>query len=118
VTDPGVIAKKLALLETCVHELHRRGRSAGDILTDEVFRGYVERTLQVAIQAAIDAASRVVSDQRFGEPRSYRDLFLLLARNGWLPAGLEAPLTRMVGFRNVLVHGYQVVDPRARLPGH
>jgi uncharacterized protein YutE (UPF0331/DUF86 family) len=71
---------------------------------------FVEHTLQIAIQAALDAASHVVSDKRLGEPGSNRELFALLARGGILPAGLAGTLRRMVGFRNVLVHGYQDVD--------
>jgi uncharacterized protein YutE (UPF0331/DUF86 family) len=111
VTDRELVAKKLAFVETCLRELQSRNRPTADILTDEVFRGYVERKLQLAIQAAIDAASHIVSEQRFGEPRTSRELFELLARNSWLPAELAGRLARMVGFRNLLVHGYEPVDP-------
>lgn len=71
---------------------------------------FVEHTLQLAIQAALDAASHVVSDGRLGEPRTNRELFVLLARAGILPEDLATRLTSMAGFRNVLVHGYDDVD--------
>ena len=67
-------------------------------------------TLQLAIQAALDAASHVVSDKRLGEPTTNRELFDLLERAGWLPAELAARLRDMAGFRNVVVHGYETVD--------
>ena len=73
---------------------------------------FVEHTLQLAIQAALDAASHIVSDERLGEPRSNRELFSLLARAGWIDAPLAETLGNMAGFRNVLVHGYDTVDLR------
>lgn len=54
-TDAELVAKKLALIETCIEQL--------------------------AIQAALDAASHVVSDERLGEPDSNRDLIAILERN-------------------------------------
>jgi uncharacterized protein YutE (UPF0331/DUF86 family) len=51
-----------------------------------------------------------MSDERLGEPRTSRELFDLLERSGWVPAPLAATLRNMVGFRNVLVHGYDDVD--------
>ena len=71
---------------------------------------FVEHTLQVAIQAAIDIASHIVSDLRLGEPRTNRALVELLERGGVLAAPLASTLGNMVGFRNVIVHGYDPVD--------
>ncbi len=53
----------------------------------------------------------MVSDERLGEPRTNRELFDLLAAAGWLSPDLAATMRRMVGFRNVVVHGYTAVDP-------
>lgn len=49
-------------------------------------------------------------DERLGEPRTNRELFDLLARRGIVPTGLAATLNDAAGFRNMLVHGYGVVD--------
>ena len=51
-----------------------------------------------------------MSDERLGEPRTNRELFTLLARGGWIDAGLAAKLGNMAGFRNILVRGYDTVD--------
>ena len=71
---------------------------------------FVEPTLQVAIQSALDAASHVVADERLGEPQTYREVFGLLARHGWIAPELADRLCDMAGFRNILVHGYEAVD--------
>ncbi len=108
-TDPDLISKKLALVETCVAELRALGRPQ-DIERDVREERFVEHTLQIAIQAAVDVASHIVSDERLGEPRTNRELFEILARGGWLPEDLAATCGRMVGLRNILVHGYETVD--------
>jgi uncharacterized protein YutE (UPF0331/DUF86 family) len=108
-TDPDLIAKKLALIETSVRELETLSRPA-EIERDVREQRFVEHTLQIAIQAALDAASHIVSDERLGEPSTNRELFDLLERAGYLPAELASALKDMAGFRNILVHGYEAVD--------
>ena len=108
-TDPELLAKKLAFIETCVAELRRLARPEA-IDTDIREERFVEHTLQLAIQAAQDVASHIVSDERLGEPRTNRELFDLLVRAGWLSEADAAPLGNMVGFRNILVHGYGDID--------
>ena len=109
-TDVELVRKKLAFIETCVADLRRLARPE-QIELDLREERFVEHTLQLAIQAALDVASHIVSDDRLGEPANNRALFLLLVQAGWLPAPLGPVLSDMVGFRNVLVHGYQAVDP-------
>ncbi len=108
-TDPELLEKKLAFIETCVRELRdlARPQRIGHDLREERF---IAHTLQLAIQAALDVASHIVSDARLGEPSSNRQLFELLAKNDWVPASLTSRLREMAGFRNILVHGYQEVD--------
>jgi uncharacterized protein YutE (UPF0331/DUF86 family) len=108
-TDPALVAKKLALIESCLSDLRRLANPSA-IDTDVREQRFVEHTLQIAIQAALDVASHIVSDRRLGEPRTNRELFDLVHRDGWLDADLAASLRNMAGFRNVLVHGYDDVD--------
>ncbi len=92
-----------------MRELRTLSRPA-EIPTDKVQERFAEHTLQIAIKAALDVASHIVSDERLGEPRTNRELVDLLERNGWIAPDLAVPLRRMVGFRNILVHGYETVD--------
>ena len=109
-TDRELVEKKLAHIETCLAEL-RANLGPGDVTRDLKSRRFAEHTLQIAIQAAVDVASHICSDDRLGEPATNRALFDLLARAGWLPDAQVETLRRMVGFRNILVHGYEAVDP-------
>src|SRR5512136_325221 len=108
-TDPELVAKKLAFIETCVRELRTLARP-DRIVEDLREERFVEHTLQLAIQAALDVGSHIVSDERLGEPETSRDVFRLLGRAGVVPAAMSNRLEQMAGFRNVVVHLYQDVD--------
>ena len=108
-TDRPLVEKRLAVIDTCVADLRRLAR-VDQLETDVRERRFVEHTLQIAIQAALDVASHIVSDRRLGEPATNRELFLLLERDAWIAPELRGRLADMAGFRNVLVHGYDDVD--------
>ena len=74
------MAKKLAIIESCVSDLRRLAQPEA-LATDVREQRFVEHTLQLAIQAALDVASHIVSDRRLGEPRTNRELFDLLQRD-------------------------------------
>lgn len=108
-SDAPLIEKKLARIEQCLVDL--RLRADVEVLsTDVVMQRFVEHTLQIAIQAALDVASHIVSSERLGEPSTNHELFDLLARGGWLEQDIVRALRGMVGFRNVVVHEYDDVD--------
>lgn len=109
-TDLSLVYKKLAFIETCVRELQTLAHPE-DVRTDIREQRFEAHTLQIAIQAALDASSHIASDDRLGEPETNQALFEALARHGWIPAELAPKLRDMVGFRNILVHGYEVVNP-------
>lgn len=109
-TDPDLLAKKLAFIETCLAQLRELGRPE-IVETDVRERRFIEHTLQIAIQAALDVASHIVSDARLGEPKTNKDLFALLAGAGWIDATLADELRRAAAFCNIVVHGYTAVDP-------
>ena len=108
-TDPELLAKRLAVIESCVRELRELARPEA-IATDVREARFVEHTLQLALQATLDAASHIVSDERLGEPRTNRELFDRLEQAGWIEPALAGALRDMAGFRNILVHGYDTVD--------
>jgi len=63
VTDPALVAKKLAAIETALADLRRLAQPER-LTTDLLQRRFVEHTLQIAIQASLDVASHIVSDNR------------------------------------------------------
>jgi uncharacterized protein YutE (UPF0331/DUF86 family) len=108
-TDLDLLAKKLAAVETYVRELRDEAhpeRIGSDVREER----FIAHTLQLAVQAVLDAAAHVVADEKLGEPRHYRDCFEILGQAGWISEPLSQALVKMAGFRNILVHGYETVD--------
>ena len=66
--------------------------------------------MHIIIEACIDVAQHIISDEKMREPSSYRDTFTVLTENGViLPGDLER-FENMASFRNLLVHYYERVD--------
>jgi predicted nucleotidyltransferase len=57
-----------------VRELRELANPAA-LASDVRERRFVEHTLQIAIQAMLDVASHIVSDERLGDPETNRELF-------------------------------------------
>lgn len=108
-TDQELVARRLAFIETCLRELRELARPS-QLQQDVREQRFVEHTLQLAIQAALDVASHIVSDDRLGEPATNRQLFDRLVTAGWIPAALGDYLVQMASFRDILVHGYANID--------
>ena len=53
---------------------------------------------------------KLASIERLGEPKTNRALFGHLAQAGWIEKPMAETMFRIVGFRNILVHGYANVD--------
>lgn len=108
-TDPDLVAKKLAQIDTYLRQL-REEADLSRLRSDTKEERFVAHTLQLAVQAALDVASHIVADRRLGEPRTNRELFTLLENDDWIDPELASTLRDMAGFRNILVHGYDEVD--------
>lgn len=108
-TDVDLVAKKLAFIETCVRQLRTLAQPQL-LATDIREERFVEHTLQLAIQATLDVAAHIVSDDRLGEPETNHELFDLLCQAKWVAEPQRVVLRKMTGFRNLVVHGYLTVD--------
>ncbi|HPA72868.1 MAG TPA: DUF86 domain-containing protein [Spirochaetota bacterium] len=105
------VEKAIETISLNVKELRR----ADDIdwnkyRTDIRARRFVERSLQVIIEACLDIAHHIISDDGMREPVSYRDAFAVLGENGILPQGEIDKYEKIAMFRNLLVHYYEKVD--------
>ncbi len=78
--------------------------------TDIRARRFVERSLQVIIEACLDITHHIISDDGMREPVSYRDAFVVLGENGILPQEELEKYEKIAMFRNLLVHYYEKID--------
>lgn len=70
----------------------------------------VKYTFVTAIEGCVDVAQHICASEGWGPPRDNGDALEVLGRHKVLADELAVRLRRAVGFRNVLVHDYVVVD--------
>lgn len=110
--NQDIVLRLLASIEGFITDL----RQADDITHEQFLRDiraqrFVERTLQIAVEACLDVTHHLISDGKWREPDSFADAFVVLAENGvitWEQADRYALMAR---FRNRIVHYYEKVDP-------
>ena len=117
--DSRSVESKLAYMEeelaavreqaAAYHSLLAASTDPQGALRAALLRG-LKYSLQTTIQAMIDVAYHIAAkDFRHAAHDAY-DAFACLERGGVTPGARGPVYRRMIGFRNVLVHGYAQVD--------
>ena len=109
--DELILQRIIADIKANINELRR----AEDVdwvtyKSDIRLRRFVERTLQIIIEAMLDIAHHIISDEGLREPESCRDAFRILTESGFLSKERLELYENMAGFRNLLVHYYEKID--------
>jgi uncharacterized protein YutE (UPF0331/DUF86 family) len=91
-----------------LHELQKRTRQ--DVLTDWQVQAMVDRYLQLGVEVVISVAQQLIALLDLPIPDSNKEAVRALVDAGVLSAELGIELSRAVGFRNIIVHGYMDID--------
>ena len=70
----------------------------------------IERNLEVAAQAVIDIANRIISIELLEKPRDYYEAIIRLGEAEIVPLDFAQKLAPIAGFRNILVHDYMDIN--------
>jgi len=109
--DRDVVERLLALLESYLNDMRSvQGISFDEYERDVKTRRFVERTLQISLEACLDIGSHIIGDEGFREPEDNRDIFKILAEENVIEKGLLPNLQQMASFRNLIVHNYGKID--------
>lgn len=93
-------------------ENNYKGITKEKFVKDGMLTAAAERNLQVATQACIDIANHIVATLGLERPvEETAEVFNTLGNEGILPEGFVNTMKKMTGYRNILVHGYLIVDP-------
>lgn len=83
-----------------------KSKSLQEYQQESYLRDIVERNLEVAAQACIDIAARVISVDQMERPADSYGAILRLGEAGVLPLDFAEKMAPIAGFRNILVHEY------------
>jgi uncharacterized protein YutE (UPF0331/DUF86 family) len=112
VVDKTLILRKLAVLDEYLSQIKDYAEiSIKAYSSDWKIQRIVERTLQIMIETCLDISSHIISDEKWSVPDTYADMFRILTHNGILKESQLGALEKMAGFRNIVVHDYERIDP-------
>jgi uncharacterized protein YutE (UPF0331/DUF86 family) len=109
-THLDALAQKAARLRRCIERAREEKQLAQDFTIDFSRQDAAILNIQRACDLAIDMANMVISHERWGLPRSAKEVFALLQERRVIAAELSQDLQNMVGFRNLSVHQYENLD--------
>lgn len=109
--NQALLKAKIAHVYKSVEKLSRKvGISLKEFKTDTDMQDIVMHNLQLAIQGAIDIASHIISDEGWGVPNTLVGLFDVLREHNVIDGKLTDIMKKMAGFRNLIIHEYDVID--------
>lgn len=107
----NIIRKRLERLEVSLKRLEsKKGISEEEFLKNWEVQDVVLRELQIAIEACIDISTHIISEKGWETPERYRDVVEILERHRVIPKNYKEKLSKMIAFRNIIVHEYLQVD--------
>jgi uncharacterized protein YutE (UPF0331/DUF86 family) len=107
-----VVREKVRRVRATLDALRSRLPAAAEaIAADRDVLDLVSFRFYLVVQDSVDIASHVIADEGWGPAPSLRDHFGILHQKGIIDASLLASLSSAIKVRNLIAHGYAVVDP-------
>lgn len=106
-----VLAAKLTQLALRMKrvQLHNK-RTSEELASDSDCVDLVSFNLMMCVQVCVDIASHIIADAAWPAARTLSESFARLREHGVLTQETSAALSRAVGLRNVVAHGYAGLD--------
>jgi len=109
--DPVILREKLESLRRCIARVEaKRPASVAELESDLDLQDIVVLNLTRAVQLCVDIGTHLISSTESTAPRSMGEVFIALEGLGAISQETTAAMRRAVGFRNVAVHNYDVIN--------
>ena len=111
--DKDLIVNKIAIIRSNLKRLSEiKQKTKSEFVSDYKSVAASERLLQVAIEACLDIGHHLIAKKGFERPAEYRDIIIILGKEGVIPQEFAEKIKVMVSFRNRLVHLYDKISER------
>lgn len=109
--DRIIVERKLDSLRRCLARVSSRcPASTAELAADVDAQDVLVLNLSRAVQLCVDLAAHVVAARDLRPPDTMGQAFERLHEAGLLDEALALRLRKAVGFRNIAVHAYDVLD--------
>ena len=105
-----VVLSKLSIINNCLNTIETVTGNQANKLDEMLIQDVFVLNLQRAVQACIDIANYIIAQKGWRLPATYRESFNTLHENKVINKQLSSQMIKMVGFRNIAVHDYQMLD--------
>lgn len=107
-----IIIRKMKELENNLIFLKQAsfGVNKDNLKKDMIRYWGIERGIQICIECVIDIGNIIISVSDNGKPSTYKETMIALTQIDVIPEKFSKKLSKMVGFRNILVHDYTKID--------
>ena len=107
--SPDVLTRKLLILTKYLDELAFYEHVSLKEFMEDHYK--IERLIELIVITACDMVFHFLMDRGEPPPGSYRAAFLRIGEKAILSEDLSRRLAQAAGLCNILVHGYEDVDP-------
>jgi uncharacterized protein YutE (UPF0331/DUF86 family) len=104
--DREQVSKIISDIERYTKDLQDLGIAGREELEDRRTLYALSMLLFTIINRALDLADEVILTNRLGMPQSYREIFDILRRRGFIDRKLADEMARIVFYRNMIAHQY------------
>ncbi|QOJ22881.1 MAG: DUF86 domain-containing protein [Gammaproteobacteria bacterium] len=109
--DQVILAEKLESLRRCVQRIEdKTPKDIGSLVRDIDLQDILVVNLTRAVQISIDIGSHIISSANQPMPQTMGDVFTKLQELGAISLDTSERLKKAVGFRNIAVHNYEVIN--------
>jgi uncharacterized protein YutE (UPF0331/DUF86 family) len=109
--DRRLIEEKLESLRSCVRRIEVKcPETTQALLSDPDLQDIIALNITRAVQLCVDIAAHIVAETEQRVPDTMSGLFDVLAESDVISAELSTNMKNAVGFRNIAVHAYQIID--------
>jgi uncharacterized protein YutE (UPF0331/DUF86 family) len=104
--DREQVSKIVSDIERYTKDLEELGIKGREDLEDRRTLYALSMLLFTIINRALDLADEIIITNRLGMPQSYKEIFDILRRRGFIDRKLADEMARIVFYRNMIAHQY------------
>ncbi len=109
--DQVIFAQKLESLRRCIRRVEEKTPADVDqLIQDPDIQDILVLNLTRTVQLCVDIGSHVISETEESAPATMGDVFSTLERLKVITPSVCGSMKKAVGFRNVAVHNYDVIN--------
>jgi len=109
--DQVILSQKLESLRHCIQRVEEKTPSnVNQLIQDPDIQDILVLNLTRAVQLCVDIGSHVISESDELAPTTMGDVFSTLERLSAITPATCLSMQKAVGFRNVAVHNYDVIN--------